>query len=543
MNSNFGKKAAVLMLVFAAASSNFVFGQYEGPGTPVADYQVGALVNVPQFMTQPYYIAAQAGCPIVDRPVCAVDGKTYQNECFLKLANIVKAYDGWCIGNTSTGSPVPAKEVDPLAETEDSGFLRFGTPFPGACPCNDNFYPVCSSTGVTFANLCRAKCNGATAVQVGPCYNFYYKPIPNTQCKCEFKQGLVCSTTGITYENSCVMTCDKAEFKSIDKCDTPCNCNFIYKPVCGIDGRNYMNECELNCLKVKKAFDGRCDSGPIQKCIYCIGDLSKVCGKDGKTYDNLCYLKCNKIDFDYDGACLPPTPNGACICPKVYLPVCSSENQTFDNECSARCAGKKVAYNGACKTTPAHEQPNHGHIMDICLQSCAKFGWEPVCGSDGRTYGNECATKCNSVLLVNVIAKEPCKVVAYDHCACNTEFKPVCGVDGKTYLNICTINCSGVNKAWDGPCGVIGNYGYIMSQYYTGATGAGTIAKKHRRRRRFFKNPAQKVVIRQAEAPKIIEKREQTPKNDEKWETQTIRVIYNNGSKDSKTNYIVGDLN
>lgn len=546
MNSNFGKKAAILMLVFAAASSAFVHGQYEGPGTPVADYRLGALINVPQFLTQPYFAAAKAGCPITDRPICGVDGKTYQNECFLQLAGVNKAYDGWCIGNNAPGSAIPPKEVDPLAETEDAGFLRFGTPTTGDCPCNDNFYPVCASNGVTYANLCRAKCNGATAVQIGACYNFYYKPTPNTQCKCAFKQELICSTENITYENSCVMTCAKADFKSTDKCVAPCSCNFIYKPVCGVDGRNYMNECELNCKKIQKAFDGRCDSGPVQKCIYCIGDLSKVCGKNGKTYDNLCYLKCNNAEFEYEGACLPPTPNGACICPKIYLPVCTSDNQTHDNECAARCAGKSIAYNGPCKAAiNNNNQQNNGQIMDDCLQGCAKFGSNPVCGTDGRTYGNECATQCNSVLLVSVAKKEPCKVIVHDHCACNTEHKPVCGVDGKTYLNACTIQCSGINKAWDGPCGVIGNYGYIMSQYYTEGTSAGAVAEKPKRKRRYFhKKAAPKVVIKREEAPKIVEKKENEHKSkSDKWQTQTIKVVYNTGSKDAKTNYVVGDLN
>ena len=503
----------VLALAFTAGRCDFLgpagawnnANQFDG--TPIADYRFGALINVPTFVQQPYFLVAKEGCPIKDEPVCGVNGRTFQNECFLKRAGVAKAYEGWCVGGEDKNNGKAPTEIDPLTENEVTGFLRYGVPIFGSCPCNDNYYPVCSNRGVTYGNLCRAKCNGATGVSVGTCYNFYYKPQDNLKCTCAYAQELVCSTQGVTFENSCVMKCAGQEFKALNQCDAPCLCPFMWKPVCGIDGRNYVNECELNCYKVQKAFDGRCESSSSQRCMYCLGDVSRVCGKDGRTYDNLCYLKCANVELATDGACLPPGPAGECRCANVYLPVCSSENVTFNNECLARCAGKKIAYNGACKQVEEQQdRQEHRRVrMDLCLNSCATFGAKPVCGSDGRTYGNSCALECHSVLRVRLEKKRPCKPVIHTQCPCNTELKPVCGVDGKTYLNLCTIQCAGINKSWDGPCAVIGNYGYVMSEYYTGKTGAG----------KFHEKKAEKK-----EEPKKEEKKEKSSSDSDKPKKQ-----------------------
>jgi len=342
--------------------------------TPIANYFTGSLLNVPTYITQPYFEAARDGCPIVDRPVCGVDGKTYQNECFQKVAGVVKAYEGWCIGSNEKKPDAPTLAANPFAEVEETGFLRFGTPTTGSCPCNDTYYPVCSNRGITYANLCRAKCFGEYAVQVGACNNFYYKPVPNLTCKCTYSQERVCATDGATYENSCVMLCAGAIFKALDFCEHPCKCEFIYKPVCGIDGRNYINECDLKCKKIQRAFAGRCETQPLQKCLHCLGDISPVCGQDGVTYDNICYLKCSGKDIQYQGKCLPASPDGLCICPKIFLPVCGKDHKTYDNECSARCVNKEIKHTGACIHRPRRH--HHHHSKSDCSES-DKPKWTP----------------------------------------------------------------------------------------------------------------------------------------------------------------------
>ncbi|KAH3728000.1 hypothetical protein DPMN_053946 [Dreissena polymorpha] len=71
--------------------------------------------------------------------------------------------------------------------------------------------------------------------------------------------------------------------------------------------------------------------------------------------------------------------------------------------------------------------------------------YDPVCGVDGKTYGNMCALRCAGVRLQS---KGECK----HGCICTMEYDPVCGLDGKTYGNPCLLNCAGVRLAYKGAC-------------------------------------------------------------------------------------------
>jgi len=83
-----------------------------------------------------------------------------------------------------------------------------------------------------------------------------------------------------------------------------------------------------------------------------------------------------------------------------------------------------------------------------CFQYCT-FQWDPVCGSDGKTYGNGCELNrdrtCNNQDL-RQMSKGDCSARAQS-CSpstmCSLEVDPVCGSDGTTYGNACKLN-----RAW-----------------------------------------------------------------------------------------------
>jgi hypothetical protein len=104
-------------------------------------------------------------------------------------------------------------------------------------------------------------------------------------------------------------------------------------------------------------------------------------------------------------------------------------------------------------------------------QGCfCTYQYEPVCGTDGNTYGNACGLECHSKenpgLKLSKAHDGECdktkKVKRAAECGCQFKFAPVCGTDGKTYdnencLEVEVTKCgtvidSPIKKAHDGEC-------------------------------------------------------------------------------------------
>lgn len=245
----------------------------------------------------------------------------------------------------------------------------------------------------------------------------------------------------------------------------PQDCDADFAPVCGCDGKTYSNACEAQNAGVAVEKTGECEpvsedcqpdecgpapglpnmlcpdgqsmSGPTGRCLK---DEAGTCSWEILTCpaEETCGGITGKQCADGytcvtdDGMCQVADAGGVCriktdACPDIYKPVCGCDGKTYGNRCEAAAAGAAIDKEGECATTGA---TCGGKIGTLCAkEEYCQYKPEDMCGTADQT--GTCSPKPE---------------------LCDKKLAPVCGCDGKTYDNACFAALSGISVASEGAC-------------------------------------------------------------------------------------------